>query len=290
MDPRLTGTGIWSSALRYGDPAAARDAAAELEQLGYSALWVPDIGGDLFAAVENLLAATTSITVATGILNLWMHDADDVAQWYQDSVGRHGRRLLVGIGVSHAPLVNSLEADQYRRPLARTAEYLDGLDAAPQPLPVGDRVLAALGPKMLDLARTRAAGSHPYLVTPQHTETVRAALGADGLVAPEQAVVLETDPGRARELAREHLAMYLGLPNYSNNWKRVGFTDDDLADGGSDRLVDALVVWGDEATIAARVQEHRDAGADHVCVQVLTGDLATPCRDQWRRLAPALLG
>ena len=145
-----------------------------------------------------------------------------------------GPRLLVGIGVSHAPLVNSIEADRYRRPLARTAEYLDGLDAAPHPLPVGDRVLAALGPKMLELARTRSIGSHPYLVTPQHTSTVRAALGADALVAPEQAVVLETDPARARDLAREHLAMYLGLPNYSNNWKRVGFGDEDLADGGSD--------------------------------------------------------
>ena len=290
MAPRLAGTGIWSSALRYGDPSAARDAAAELEQLGYSATWVPDVGGDLFAAVDNLLGATTTMTVATGILNLWMHDADSAARWYHDMVERHGPRLLVGVGVSHAPLVNSIEADRYRRPLARTAEYLDGLDAAPQPLPVGDRVLAALGPKMLELARTRSAGSHPYLVTPQHTATVRAALGPDALVAPEQAVVLETDPVRARELAREHLAMYLGLPNYSNNWKRVGFGDDDLADGGSDRLVDALVVWGDEATIAARVQEHRDAGADHVCVQVLTGDLMTPSLDEWRTLAPVLVG
>ncbi len=234
MAPRLAGTGIWSSALRYGDPAAARDAAAEIEQLGYSATWVPDVGGDLFAAVDNLLGATTSLTVATGILNLWMHDAASAAQWYHDMVERHGPRLLVGVGVSHAPLVNSIEADRYRRPLARTAEYLDGLDAAPQPLPVGDRVLAALGPKMLELARTRSVGSHPYLVTPQHTSTVRAALGADALVAPEQAVVLETDPVRARDLAREHLAMYLGLPNYSNNWKRVGFGDEDLADGGSD--------------------------------------------------------
>jgi probable F420-dependent oxidoreductase len=220
-----------------------------------------------------------------------MHEPDQTAAAYHAFVAEHGRRLLVGIGVSHAPLIDAVtaEAGHYRRPLARTAEYLDGLDAASPPLPVEDRVLAALGPKMLELARTRAAGSHPYLVTPEHTAIVREALGPSGLVAPEQAVVLESDAGAARAIAREHLAGYLGLPNYANNWKRIGFTDEDIADGGSDRLVDALVVWGDEAAILARVQEHRDAGADHVCVQVLTGDLMTPSRDEWRRLAPALL-
>jgi probable F420-dependent oxidoreductase len=142
---------------------------------------------------------------------------------------------------------------------------------------------------MLELARERTAGSHPYLVAPEHTAIVREALGPDRLVAPEQAVVLETDPGRAREIARAHLAGYLGLPNYANNWKRIGFTDDDLADGGSDRLVDALVAWGDEDAALERVQQHRDAGADHVCVQVLGGDLMSPSTDEWRRLAPALL-
>ncbi len=290
MTPRLDGIGIWSSALRYGDHAASADAAAELEQLGYSAMWLPDVGGDLFAAIDNLLGATSSVTVATGILNLWMHEAAETAERYHGFVDRHGPRFLVGIGVSHAPLVNSLGADLYRRPVARTTAYLDALDAAARPLPAQDRVLAVLGPKMLELARTRSAGSHPYLVTPQHTANVRAALGDDALVAPEQAVVLEADPARARELARDHLAMYLGLPNYANNWKRIGFTDDDLLSGGSDRLVDALVVWGDEAAVAARVQEHRDAGADHVCVQVLTGDLATPCLEEWRRLAEVLIG
>jgi probable F420-dependent oxidoreductase len=286
---QLRGTGIWSAALRYGDAAAAADAAAELEEQGWSALWIPDVGGDLFASVGNLLGATSTVTVATGILNLWMHEAAETAQRHHDFVAEHGPRFLVGIGVSHAPLIEATGAGTYRRPLARTAEYLDGLDAAEHPLAPGDRVLAALGPKMLELAWERTAGSHPYLVAPEHTAIVREALGPDRLVAPEQAVVLETDPGRAREIARAHLAGYLGLPNYANNWKRIGFTDDDLADGGSDRLVDALVAWGDEDAALERVQQHRAAGADHVCVQVLSGDLMSPSTDEWRRLAPALL-
>lgn len=292
MSYPLAGTGIWSAALRYGDPAASAAAAAELEDQGWSALWIPDVGGDLFGAVGNLLGATSVTTVATGILNLWMHPAEETAERYHSFVEEYGRRFLVGIGVSHAPLIDAVnaEAGHYRRPLARTAEYLDGLDDAPDPLPATDRVLAALGPKMLELARDRASGSHPYLVTPEHTSIVRQALGADRLVAPEQAVVLSSDPTRARELARAHLAGYLGLPNYANNWKRIGFTDDDIADGGSDRLVDALVAWGDESAILARVQEHRDAGADHVCVQVLGDDLMRPALEEWRRLAPALLG
>jgi probable F420-dependent oxidoreductase len=284
----LSGTGIWSSALRYGDQAAAAEASAELEELGYSALWLPDVGGNLFEVVQSTLAATSRVVVATGILNLWMHEAAETAERHHAFVEEYGRRVLFGIGVSHAPLIDMAEAGRYRRPLARTREYLDGLDAATDPLPADDRVLAALGPKMLELARTRTAGTHPYLVTPTHTAIAREALGPDHLVAPEQGVVLETDPTRARELARIHLATYLPLPNYSNNWLRHGFTEDDLLDGGSDRLVDALVVWGDEETILARVQEHRDAGADHVCLQVLTGDRIELTLDEWRRLAPVV--
>ena len=178
----------------------------------------------------------------------------------------------------------------YDKPLARTAAFLDELDAAVPPLAPANRVLAALGPKMLELARARTAGVHPYLVTPEHTAIARAAVGPDALVAPEQALVLETDPAAARAIARVHLSTYLGLPNYANNWRRLGYTEDDIADGGSDRLVDALVAWGDEAALAARVQEHRDAGADHVCVQVLTEDPRALPLAQWRRLAPALTG
>ncbi len=250
---------------------------------------MPDVGGDVFGAVANLLAATTTTTVATGILNLWMHSPEETAGAHADLTAEHGDRFLVGIGVSHQPLIDMKEAGRYRKPLAQMVAYLDGLDAATPPLVPAARALAALGPKMLELARDRTAGVHPYLVTPEHTATAREAVGAEALVAPEQAIVVETDPTAARELARLHLSGYLGLPNYANNWRRLGFTEDDIAGGGSDRLVDALVAWGDLDTIARRVQEHRDAGADHVCVQVIVSDgLALP-RDEWRAVAPALV-
>lgn len=289
MSNDLSGTGIWSSQLRYGDAGEAAAAAAELESLGYSALWVPDVGGDLFGALENLLGATQTATIATGILNLWMHTPAESAAAYDRLTTAFGRRLLIGIGVSHAPLIDRKEPGTYTKPLQQMRDYLDGLDAADPALPADARCLAALGPKMLELAKTRTAGTHPYLVTPEHTATARERLGAGPLVAPEQGVVLETDPARARAIARQHLATYIGLPNYFNNWERIGLTEADRADGGSDRLVDALVVWGDEATIAERVQEHRDAGAEHVCVQVLTEDPARFPLDEWRRLAPALV-
>ena len=160
----LTGTGIWNAALRYGDHAAAADAAAELESLGYSAIWLPDVGGDLFPAVENLLGATRSMTVATGILNLWMHTPAETAQAYTRLTGAHGRRFLVGIGVSHGLLIDMLKPGEYQRPLAKTESYLDDLDRESPTVPADDRVLAALGPKMLALARTKAAGTHPYNV------------------------------------------------------------------------------------------------------------------------------
>ena len=289
MTNPLSGTGIWSSALRYGDPAEAAAAGAELEELGYSAQWVPDVGGDVFGAVANLLAATTTTTVATGILNLWMHTPEETAARHAALTAERGPRFLVGIGVSHAPLIDRVkEAGAYQRPLAQMGAFLDGLDGADPPLAADDRVLAALGPKMLELARTRTAGAHPYLVTPEHSRIAREALGPDAVVATEQGVVLETDPERARTIARLHLATYLALPNYANNWLRLGFSEDDVAEGGSDRLVDALVAWGSEDTIAERVQEHRDAGASHVCVQVLTEDPRGFPLEQWRALAPAL--
>lgn len=290
MSTPLTGTGIWSAMLRYGDPAQAAAAAVELEALGYSALWIPDVGGDLFTPLGNLLGATSNVTIATGILNIWMHTPDEAAAEHARLTAEHGNRYLCGIGISHQPFIDHVKAaGTYQKPVATMAAYLDGLDSASTPLAVGDRVLAALGPKMLELARTRTAGTHPYLVTPELTAQARAGIGPDRLVASEQGVVLETDPTTAREIARMHLRTYLGLPNYANNWKRQGFTDDDIADGGSDRLVDALVVWGDEASIAERVQQHRDAGADHVCIQVLTSDPTALPVEQWRALAPALL-
>lgn len=290
MTKRLDGTGIWSGQLRYGDAAEAAAWASELEELGYSALWIGDVGGDLFASLENLLGATTTATVATGILNVWLRTPEEAASEHARLVGEHGPRFLCGIGVSHRPLIDRVaEPGTYQKPLATMTEYLDGLDAASTPLAVEDRLMAALGPKMLELARARTAGTHPYLVTPELTHSAREGVGPDRLVASEQGVVLETDPAKARDIARLHLSMYLGLPNYANNWKRQGFTEDDIADGGSDRLVDALVAWGDEAAIAARVQDQRDAGADHVCIQVLTDDPRAFPADQWRALAPALI-
>lgn len=283
----LSGTGIWSSHLRYGDAGQAAEAAAELEELGYPALWIPDVGGPVLESVGNLLAATKTVTIATGILNLWMHDPAEVAATHTRLQAAHGGRFLLGIGVSHAPLIDSKSPGTYRKPLAATAAFLDGLDNAAQPVPAADRVIAALGPKMLQLAAERSRGTHPYLVTPEHTAAARAALGAGPLVLPEQTVVLNTDAEQARDIARTFLKGYLSLPNYVNNLLRTGFTEDDVQTI-SDRLVDAVVVWGDEQTIARRVAEHRDAGADHVCVQVLDADLAVFPREQWRRLAPVL--
>jgi len=277
--------------LRYGDAGAAAAAATELEALGYSALWIPDVGGDLTGSLANLLGVTSTVTIATGILNVWMHTPADAAAAHARITAEHGPRYLCGIGISHRPFIDMVNAPgTYTKPVETMANYLDGLDAAPTPIAVNDRLIAALGPKMLELARARTAGTHPYLVTPELTAQARAGIGPDRLVASEVGVVLETDPTKAREIARIHLQTYLSLPNYANNWKRNGFTDDDIANGGSDRLVDALIGWGDEAAIAARVQQHRDAGADHVCVQVLTSDPASLPVEQWRILAPVLAG
>ena len=280
----LTGTGIWSRELRWWpDRAEAAAAAGELEQLGYSALWFP--GGDAhgaFDAASELLRATSSVTVATGILSVWVADPEVVAAERSELHDAYDGRFLLGLGISHAPQVGT---DRYKRPLEKMRTFLESLDVAAPPVLPEARALAALGPKMLALAAERSLGAHPYLVTPEHTRTAREAVGPEKLVAPEQAVVLERDPDRARALARGHLEHYLRLPNYTNNWRRLGFGDEDLAGAGSDRLVDALVAWGDEEAIAARVREHLAAGADHVPVQPIGPDPV----DSLRRLAPALL-
>jgi probable F420-dependent oxidoreductase len=285
----LTGTGVWSAQLRYLDGALVRDACAELEQLGYTALWIPDIGGDVFGSLATIIDATTTVVAATGILNIWMHTPEDTAAGYADLTATHPDRVMLGLGVSHSALIDSKEPGTYRAPLARMRAYLDGLDAASPPVPANARVLAALGPRMLELSAARSAGAHPYLVPPEHTQIAREIIGDGPLLAPEQAVVLETDPAAARALARTHLKTYLALPNYANNLRRLGFTEEDVTDGGSDRLVDAIVVWGDEQAARERVQAHRDAGADHVAIQVITDDFATMPLAQWRRLAPALV-
>ncbi len=283
----LTGIGIWSSQLRYGNAAESAEAAAELDELGFRALWIPDVGGQVFDAVDNLLAATKQTTIATGILNLWMHTPGDVAENFAALTAEHGDRFLLGIGVSHAPLIDSREPGLYRKPLAATASFLDAIDATEQPVPVDRRVLAALGPKMLSLAAHRAGGAHPYLVTPDHTHQARAALGEGPLLLPEQTVILTDDADEARKIGTDWLSAYLALPNYANNLLRSGFTPDDLAQV-TDRLFDAIIAWGDEEAIMRRVSEHFAAGADHVCIQALAADPTAFPRDQWRRMAAAV--
>jgi probable F420-dependent oxidoreductase len=290
---QLTGTGVWSSALVSGDQAYVVDAAAELEELGYTSLWVPTFGPGAFEVIERLLGGTQTTLVATGILNVWMYGAGETAEAFARIADAHGERFLLGLGVSHGPVVDRfVPGATYAKPLRTMTSYLAELDSAIRPVPVERRVLAALGPKMLDLARTSAGGAHPYNVTPNHTLVARHALGPGKLLVPEQAVAMTSAADEARRWGRSFLENYLGLPNYANSLRRQGFTDDDLEHGGSNRLVDALVAWGDDATIAARVREHRDAGADSVCIQVLQegpmGGIASLPIDVYRELASAL--
>jgi probable F420-dependent oxidoreductase len=282
----LTGVGIWSSQLRYGDPSESASAAAELDELGFTALWIPDVGGPVFDSVQRLLAATERTVIATGILNLWMHSPSDVAESYAALTDEHGDRFLLGIGVSHAPLIDAGEPGRYRKPLAATATFLDGLDAAPRPVPTERRVLAALGPKMLALSAERARGAHPYLVTPDHTASAREILGAGPLLLPEQTVILCDSADEARRIGTNMLRSYLSMPNYANNMLRLGFSEEDVTQV-SDRLFDAIIAWGDEDAIMRRIAEHRAAGADHVCVQVLLADPRAFPRAEWRRIAAA---
>lgn len=283
----LAGVGVWSSQLRYGDPGEAAEAAAELEELGFAALWIPDVGGPVLDSVGTLLSSTKQVVIATGILNLWMHEPADVAASYASLTAEHGERFLLGIGVSHAPLIDSKEPGLYRKPLAATRAYLDAIDATENPVPAANRVLAALGPKMLELAATRSRGAHPYLVTPDHTRYAREQLGEGPLLLPEQTVFLTNDRDEAVAIGTDWLRAYLALPNYANNLLRSGFTQEDI-DSVSERLFDALIAWGDEDAVLRRVHEHLSAGADHVCVQVLTADPREFPREQWRRLGAAL--
>ncbi|MFF3564613.1 LLM class F420-dependent oxidoreductase [Streptomyces sp. NPDC002574] len=274
--------GIFTHELRSEDPSQQdliRLAAAEVEDLGFGAIWLG--GSSSVRHAAHLAASTDRVVLATGILNIWFEDADSVAAHRADLERSHPGRFLLGLGASHAAL-----ARDYRRPYSTMVEYLDHLDAAVPTVPADRRVLAALGPKMLGLSRDRAAGAHPYLVTPEYLEQARGILGPEPLLAPEVTVVLDDDPTTARATARGFLRYYLELPNYAANLKRLGFTDDDLADAGSDRLVDALVVWGPDETVRHRLHRFLAAGADHLALQVVTGngDSAPPLA-QWRRLA-----
>lgn len=278
--------GVWSLELRFGDRGEALESAAELDELGYGALWVPGgIGGDILGDLAQLLSATRRTCVASGILNIWKHEPADVGAWWRGLSEADHARLMIGLGVSHGPVIG----EAYAKPLEAMTRYVDGLDAAG--LPAERRCLAALGPKMLALAAARSAGAHPYLVTPEHTAEARERMGPTALLAPEQGVIVETDPGRAREIARTALTTYLRLPNYRNSWKRLGFTDEEI-DGQTDRFLDTVFAWGTPEQIERRVGEHLAAGADHVCIQVLHaregGGMSFP-RQAWRELAGALL-
>jgi probable F420-dependent oxidoreductase len=286
--------GIWTGALDAVPMTKAQEHAAELEELGYGALWIPEaVGRESFTNSALLLSGTRRIPIATGITNMWGRDAVTMAAAQKTIAEAFPDRFLLGIGVSHANLVERLRGHEYARPYTAMKNYLDAMDNAmfmavgpPEP---PARVLAALGPKMLELAATRTLGAHPYFVPVEHTAEARRIMGPDALLAPEQAIVLETDRDKAYAIARAHMQIYLRTQNYPNNLRRLGYTEEDLADQGSDRLVEAIVAWGDMDKVTERIKAHHDAGANHVCVQVLTDSPTTPPLEQWRQLASSLL-
>jgi probable F420-dependent oxidoreductase len=286
--------GLWTAALDALEVPAARDAVAALDAQGWGALWFGEAyGREAFTAAQLHLSASERLVVATGIASIYGRDAVSANAAARTLEAAFPGRFVLGLGVSHAPLVERMRGHAYGRPLQAMREYLDALDAAPYAAAGGgtppDRVLAALGPKMLELARDRTQGAHPYLVTPELTARAREVLGQGPVLAVEQAVVLGDDVDEWRRRAHWHLEIYTGLPNYRASWVRQGFGDEDFVRGGSDRLKDAMVVRGLDATVR-RVQEHLDAGASHVCLQVLGADPTDVPVSDWAELAPAVLG
>jgi probable F420-dependent oxidoreductase len=276
--------GVRVAQLRQADPGESGDAARELEELGYGAVWMSAMGPEgLEEAVRAPLAATGSIVVATSIVSIWTHPAGPTAELYRRIDDEFPGRFLLGLGVSHELLVERAGHD-YTRPYSAMRSYLEELDAGG--VPPSGRVLAALAPKMLELSRDRAAGSHPFMSPPAHTAWARTVLGEGPLLAPDLKLLLETDPGRARELGRKAIAFHISLPNYVANLVRSGFEEADVQDGGSDRLVDAVVAWGGPEQILGRAQEHLDAGADHVVLEPAYGADAPLPREAWQALAP----
>jgi probable F420-dependent oxidoreductase len=287
---RLGRVGVWSFYLSSGDAGATRELAAEVEELGYGAIWYPEaLGKESLSLGALLLAWTQRVGVASGILNIWGRDATATGNGAKTLEDAYPGRFVLGLGISHQHVVEA-RGHEYGRPVETMRAYLDGIDAARyighEPAETPPRLLAALAPRMLELAAGRAGGSITYFVTPEHTAFARELLGPDAFLAVEQAVVLEEDNARAREIARPFVAFYTGADNYRRMLLRMGWTEAEL-DQGTDRLIDAIVVHGDETAIAARVRAHFAAGADHVAVQALPND--DPQRGQLRRLAPALV-
>jgi probable F420-dependent oxidoreductase len=271
--------GVWTTYRAIGEENGG-EAARLVEALGYGVFWLG--GSPRLASVRRLLEATENLVVATGIVNVWSYDPAELAAEYAALSRDFPERLLVGIGIGHPEATSD-----YSRPLAAMRAFLDGLDRADAPLPVDRRCLAALAPKMLALSAQRSLGAIPYFVPSGHTKYARAQLGAGRLLAPEVAFVLDDDPDRARRKARAFARLYLGLSNYTNNLLRHGFSDEDIAEGGSDRLIDAVIPHGSAAEIATAVQAHLDAGADHVALQAV-GELGIP-RQGWTSLAQAMV-
>jgi probable F420-dependent oxidoreductase len=292
---RLGRVGVWTGQLDFSPADVVREAAREVESLGYRAMWTGEaVGREVMSAAQLVLASTDSLVVATGIANIWARDAFATAAAQLALGEAYPDRFVLGIGASHKLLLD-VRGGGYQKPLAHMRSYLDGMDSgydgyrAVQPTHRPPRLLAALGPKMLELSRDRADGAHTYFVPPEHTARAREILGPDRLLVPEQVCVLSDDAEAAREIARRHTASYLRLPNYTTNLERFGFSAADFADGGNDRLVDTICAWGGVEAVAARVTAHLDAGADHVAVQVLVDDRRGLPRKEWAELAPALL-
>jgi len=286
--------GLWTRHLDVQPAKQVREAIAELEELSWGSLWFWEVfGREALTSGALLLGATQRMLIASGIANVWARDPVAMAAAGRTLVEAYPGRFVLGIGVSHGPLVDA-RGHRYQQPLEKMRGYLDAMDAAPwqgPPLPAEPpRVLAALGPRMLELAAERSAGALLYNGTPEATATARSVIGSGPLLAAEQAVLLEENPAEARRIAREFLALYLTLPNYLRAWDRAGLGPEDQAEGGSDRLVDAVVAWGGPEVIAERVRAHLDAGADHVCVQVLDPDPNGLPMAGWRTLAAAFLG
>jgi len=292
---QLSRLGVWYF-MESLSAAQAAEAAQRIESLGYGALWIPEaIGRHPFAHAAWLLAKTERLIVATGIANIYARDAAATAAGQKTLAEQSGGRFLLGLGVSHRPMVEAVRGHVYASPVATMRAYLDRMAKAPYaavaPAEPPPTVLAALGPQMLKLAATRTQGAHPYFTTPEHTAMARQMMGPNAWLCVEQKVLLETDAAKARKLARLTAGIYLGLENYLNNWKRLGFTDSDFENGGSDRFIDATIAWGDVAALQKRVRAHLDAGASHVCIQPINPS-GQPLPD-WRvleALAPGRAG
>jgi probable F420-dependent oxidoreductase len=286
--------GIWTSTLDAQPAARAQEAARELERMGYAAIWFPEsLRREAFSNAGLLLSATSRIVVATGIASIYARDAMTMAAGQKTLAEAYPGRFLLGLGVSHRPNVEQVRGHSYGKPVTTMRAYLEAMSKAPyesvEPREKPLTVLAALGPHMLKLAAEQASGAHSYFVPVEHTQRAREVLGPKALLAAEQAVVLESDADTARVIARSHTQHYLRLPNYANSLIRLGYTEEDLVGGGSNRLVDDVVAWGDLDAVSARIHAHLEAGADHVCVQVITADQRALPIEEWRALAERLL-